>query len=146
MRGVFARLVRTGVEEGLRQFLELVDHPDVARFPAREVYVELGRIECREGRSLEALLAAYRIGAGVAWRRTAARARERGMDADTLALLAESIFAYIDELSSLSAEGFAAEQSEVAGEAERRRRALVALLVRDPPADPATVEAAARDA
>ena len=63
-----------------------------------------------------------------------------------LALLAESIFAYIDELSAASAEGFAREQSAAAGEADRRRAALARLLIQHPPADPAEVELAARDA
>ena len=35
---------------------------------SREVYVELGRGEFREGRGLDALLRAYRLGARVAWR------------------------------------------------------------------------------
>ena len=114
--------------------------------PERELYAELGRGEAREGRSLEALLAAYRIGARVAWRRAAARARELELDGETLALLAESIFAYIDELSAASAEGFAREQSAAAGEADRRRAALARLLIQHPPADPAQIELAARDA
>jgi hypothetical protein len=61
-------------------------------------------------------------------------------------LLAESIFAYIDVLSAESAEGHALEQSAAASEAELRRRRLVRLLVRDPPAERAVVEAAAGDA
>jgi hypothetical protein len=118
----------------------------LAPLPERELYAELGRGEAREGRSLEALLAAYRVGARVAWRQAAARARELELDRDTLALLAESIFAYIDELSAASAEGYAREQSAAAGEADRRRAALARLLIAHPPADPAQIELAARDA
>ena len=44
----------------------------------RDIYFELGRGEAREGRPLEALLSAYRIGARVAWRHAAAGARQRG--------------------------------------------------------------------
>jgi len=82
----------------------------------------------------------------VAWRRAAERARELGLDDEVLALLAESIFAYMDELSAVSAEGFAREQSAAAGELDRRRAALARLLVQSPPADPAAVELAAREA
>jgi hypothetical protein len=46
--------------------------------------------------------------------------------------LGEAIFAYIDELSGLSAAGYAEEQSASAGETERRRRRLVRLLVQQP--------------
>ena len=66
-------------------------------------------------------------GARVAWRHAAAAARGAGLGADALAPLAEAVFAFIDELSARSAEGFAYEQSLVAGEAAGRRRALVQL-------------------
>jgi hypothetical protein len=146
LEGAFAEGVRSGVEGALSQFLDVVEDGHAGPLPARELYADLGRGEAREGRSLEALLAAYRIGARVAWRRAAERARELELDDEVVALLAESIFAYIDELSAASAEGFAREQSAAAGEAERRRAALVRLLIQSPPADPAAVELAARDA
>src|SRR5205807_2769190 len=100
----------------------------------------------RAGRSLESLLGAYRVGARVAWRRLAAAGVEAGLEPDTLYLLAESIFAYIDMLSAESAEGHALAQSAAAGEAQLRRRRLVRMLVRDPPEDDAAVQAAASDA
>jgi hypothetical protein len=86
------------------------------------------------------------VGARVAWRRFAAAGAAAGLEPDTLYLLAESIFAYIDGLSAESADGHALEQSAVAGEAQLRRRRLVRLLVRDPPEDEAAVRAAASDA
>jgi hypothetical protein len=55
------------------------------------------------------------------------------------------VFAYIDELSALSAEGYAEEQSVAAGEAERRRRRLARLLLADP-VDIDGVRGAAADA
>ena len=76
---------------------------------------------------MEALLAAYRIGARVAWRRVAEAARAAELGEEILARLAESIFAYIDELSAASAEGHAQEQAAAAGEAQRRRRRLATL-------------------
>ena len=100
----------------------------------------------RSGRSLDSLLSAYRVGARVAWRRFAAVGVEAGLEPDTLYLLAESLFAYIDVLSAESAEGHALEQSAVAGEAELRRRRLVRLLVREPPAEARAVRAAANEA
>ena len=60
---------------------------------------------------------------------------EAGLEPETLYLLAESIFAYIDMLSAESAEGYAIEQSAAASEAELRRRRLVRMLVREPPLD-----------
>ncbi|HEX2233074.1 MAG TPA: helix-turn-helix domain-containing protein, partial [Thermoleophilaceae bacterium] len=110
------------------------------------VYVNLGRGEMLAGRRLDALLAAYRLGARVAWRRLAGAGQRAGLEPRTLYLLAESIFAYIDELSGDSIEGYAREQAAAAGETQRRRRRLVALLVQDPPADRAAIEATAAEA
>jgi hypothetical protein len=143
LEGDFGLTVRGGVEQALSQFVEMALNPGVGRTGGRDVYVELGRREVREGRSLEALLAAYRVGARVAWRRLAQVGLDAGLPPEVLVLLAESIFAYIDQLSAESAEGFAAEQAERAGEIERRRAALIALLVQRPAPEPAAVTAAA---
>jgi PucR C-terminal helix-turn-helix domain len=144
LEGPFGDGIREGVQEALRHFLAEVEAGGHVARP--DVYAALGRGEMRAGRSLESLLSAYRIGARVAWRRFAAAGVAAGLEPETLYLLAESIFAYIDVLSSESAEGHALEQSAAASEAELRRRRLVRMLVRDPPPDPAAVEAAAADA
>jgi PucR C-terminal helix-turn-helix domain len=146
IEGSFGDALRLGVEEALGQFVQMIEHPETGREIGRDVYVNLGRTEMRAGRSLDALLAAYRLGARVAWRRLAAAGEEAGLEPGTLYRLAEAIFAYIDELSAESIEGYTREQAETAGEAQRRRRRLVGLLVQDPPADRASVERAAADA
>jgi hypothetical protein len=144
--GSFGRGVRTGVTEALRQFVELIRSPSGARGPGRDVYVALGRGELRQGRTLDALQSAYRVGARVAWRRLAASARRAGVEPEVLSLLAESIFAYIEELSADSVEGYAEARSRLEGERRRRRRELVTLLVRDPPVEQADLRAAAETA
>jgi PucR C-terminal helix-turn-helix domain len=144
LEGAFGAGLRGGVEEGLGHFLAEIEAGGPV--PRTDVYVALGRGEMRAGRSLDTLLSAYRVGARVAWRRFAAAGVEAGLEPDTLYLLAESIFAYIDVLSAESAEGHALEQSAAAGEAELRRRRLVRLLVRDPPVDGGTAAAAAGEA
>jgi PucR-like helix-turn-helix protein len=146
LEGAFGAGVRVGVEQALTEFVDLVESPARDRSAWREVYVRLGRGEARVGRTMEALLAAYRIGARVAWRRVAEVARAAGLGEEVLALLAESIFAFIDELSGASAEGYAQEQAAAAGEAQRRRRRLVTLMIQAPPADEAAVEDAAGEA
>jgi hypothetical protein len=144
LEGPFGEGIRAGVQEALRHFLaEIEAGGPVAR---TDVYRRLGRGEMRAGRSLDSLLSAYRIGARVAWRRFAAAGVAAGLKPETLYLLAESIFAYIDVLSGESAEGHALEQSAAASEAELRRRRLVRMLVRESPAEPDAIEAAAADA
>jgi PucR-like helix-turn-helix protein len=146
LEGSFGRGVRTGVTEALRQFVELIRSPSGARGPGRDVYVALGGGELREGRTLDALQSAYRVGARVAWRRLAATARRAGVEPEVLSLLAESIFAYIEELSADSVEGYAEARSRLEGERRRRRRELVSVLIREPPAEEADVRAAAEAA
>ena len=146
LEGAFGRGLRVGVQEALRQFLELIGRQGTEQPLAREIYRGLGRGELRAGRRLDALQAAYRMGARVAWRHVSARARAAGADAETVSLLAESIFAYIDEISAESVEGYAQAQAAAAGEQQRRRQRLVRLLVADPPADEAAIQAAAADA
>jgi PucR C-terminal helix-turn-helix domain len=126
--GGFGAAVRTGVDEALHRFVALIRDPDSAEGASRQVYVALGRGEHRVGRTLDSLQAAYRVGARVAWRRCARAGERAGLDQPTVARLAEAIFAYIDELSADSVEGYAQAQSEVAGVQERRREELVAAL------------------
>jgi len=129
LEGRFGRGIRTGVDEALLQFVALIRDPDAGRHRGREVYVALGRGEQRVGRTLDALQAAYRVGARVAWRRIAGAGHRADLGSEHLALLAEAIFAYIDELSADSVEGYAEAQAEVEGLRRRRRQELAATLV-----------------
>jgi hypothetical protein len=126
MEGPFGRGVRMGVERALTRFVEGLDEdPEL-----RAVYVALGRGEARSGRSLDALLGAYRVGARLAWERFSAAGREAGVAPDELFDLAARIFTYIDRISAESAEGWTAEAAVAEAERGRRRRALVRLLSR----------------
>ena len=62
----------------------------------------------RAGRSLDALLSAYRIGARLAWERFVAAGEAAGHEPRTLYRLASAIFDYIDGISAESVEGFTA--------------------------------------
>jgi hypothetical protein len=146
LEGPFGKALRSGVEEALGHFTSMVENPGADPDEGREVYLNLGRGEMRAGRSLDALLAAYRLGARVAWRRLAAAGERAGLPPHTLYALAEAIFAYIDELSADSIEGYAREQAAAAGTLQRRRQRLAALLVQEPPATAATIEAEAANA
>ena len=144
LEGEFGVGVRAGVEEALTHLVREIEASGPVERP--HVYTRLGRGEMRAGRSLDSLLSAYRIGARVTWRRVAAAGEASGLEPATLYLLAESIFAYIDVLSAESAEGYALEQTAIAGKTELARRRLVRVLVRDPPSEPELVQAAAHEA
>lgn len=145
LEGRFGRGIWTGVNEALLQFVSLIRDPDAGR-RGREVYVELGRGEQRVGRTLDSLQAAYRVGARVAWRRMSEAGRRTGLDPEPLTLLADAIFAYIDELSADSVEGYAEAQGTVEDIRRQRRQELATLLLRDPPVAAPDLAAAAQSA
>src|SRR5918996_6620672 len=76
LEGSFGRGVRSGVGAALTRFVNDIERPGADPERWRQVYFELGRGELRQGRTLESLLAAYRVGARVAWRRIAEAATE----------------------------------------------------------------------
>ena len=146
LEGEFGVTLRYGVERALRRFVDEIEHPGGVSARDRRTYIELGRGEMRQGRTLNALLAAYRVGAQVSWRRFVEAGVKADLDPAVLYRLGEAIFAYIDEISGESIEGYAAEQSALAGEDQQRRAQLVRLLASDPPAAPDALRAAAERA
>jgi hypothetical protein len=131
LEGPFGRALRIGVERALARFVDGIERPGAGDGGAREIYVALGRGEMRAGRSLDALLSAYRIGARLAWERFVAAGEAAGHEPRTLYRLASAIFDYIDGISAESVEGFTEERAAAEGERQRRRRALARLLARD---------------
>jgi PucR C-terminal helix-turn-helix domain len=109
-----------------------------------ELFEEIGRVQWREGREISALLSAYQVGARVAWRYVSGAALETGVEPDTLAALAEAVFAFVDQLSSASARGYVREQSQSVAERELLRDELVELLLSDRSNTTAVRAAAAR--
>ena len=146
MEGTFGQMVRLGVEVALGRFMDMVADPKADVTRARDTYLNLGRGEFHAGRSLDALLAAYRVGARLAWRRFVEAGTAAGLSPDALFSLGEAIFAYIDEISAESADGYAEEQSAAAGESQRRRRRLVRLLAQEPPPGDEAIRTAAQAA
>lgn len=146
LEGEFGVTLRYGVERALRRFVDTIEHPGGVSARDRRTYIELGRGEMRQGRTLNALLAAYRVGAQVAWRRFVEAGVRAGLEPPVLYRVGEAIFAYIDEISGESIEGYAAEQSALAGEDQQRRAQLVRLLASDPPVAPEVLRAAAERA
>jgi PucR C-terminal helix-turn-helix domain len=146
MEGEFGQVVRLGVEVALSRFVDVLVGERSGETRARETYINLGRGEYHAGRSLEALLAAYRVGARLCWRRFVEAGTAGSLPPHALYDLGEAIFEYIDELSAESAEGYAEEQSTAAGESQRRRRRLVRLLAQEPPPAQEAVRTAAQAA
>ncbi|GAA4669553.1 helix-turn-helix domain-containing protein [Nocardioides nanhaiensis] len=114
--GPMGATINNAVQVALGGFLSLATRkrgvdPQSPNAPATQGAYQLGRGEARGGRTTDALLAAYRIGARVAWQRMSASAVVAGLDARTVASFAGLIFAYIDELSAASVAGHADESA-----------------------------------
>jgi hypothetical protein len=140
--------VENAVQMALAGFLRLAARGRVVDqaqplSPALEGAYALGRGEARSGRSADALLSAYRVGARVAWRELAETAVEAGVPADMLADFAELVFAYIDELSAASVAGHADELETSGRVRQGYLDRLASGILRGDPAD-ALVAAAER--
>ncbi|WP_088317080.1 CdaR family transcriptional regulator [Kineosporia sp. R_H_3] len=117
---------------GFLTMAEQSESPD-AGMPLRPVLdaaYALGRGEARSGRTMAALLAAYRVGARVAWREWSAHCVELGMSPATLARFAELVFAYIDALSAASVTGHSDELA-VTGRVREQYRERLAKAILD---------------
>ena len=125
LEGSFGRGVRAGVSEALRQFVALIRDPDARpRARAARSTSALGRGELRAGPH-----ASTRSSPPTGWAPgspgggSPRRAARPASTPRTLSLLAESIFAYIDELSADSVEGYAEARSRARGRARAAARA-----------------------
>ncbi|WP_243418173.1 PucR family transcriptional regulator [Actinomycetospora cinnamomea] len=137
--------VTAGVLAVLGRVLSRAQDGEAERAEEREFFEELGRSQWREGRDLPDLLAVYQIGVRVFWHHVSAAALEVGLTPDAVAALAETVFFFVDRLSSASAHGYVLEQEEAGALRERHREELVDVMLAEP-ADPAAVRAAARRA
>jgi len=140
LSGGMGEIIGNAVQLALGGFLSLAGgrrgaDPGTPTAPAMEGAYQLGRGEARNGRSTDALLSAYRIGARVAWREMSARAVAAGIPAERLAGFAELVFAYIDELSAASVAGHTDELATTGRVRERLLERLAADLLDGSPTE-----------
>ncbi|MFA1551929.1 PucR family transcriptional regulator [Actinomadura chokoriensis] len=133
---------RITVEQAMAAFVDQVSGGGDGYERRDELCRVLGRSEAYQGRTLDALQAAYRVGVQVAWRRVASVARERRLPAEVMTRLAEALFAYIDELASLSVEGYL-EVRSLADELPGDHRRLLRMVLGPGAASGALAESAA---
>ncbi|MWA08220.1 helix-turn-helix domain-containing protein [Streptomyces sp. BA2] len=128
LSGSMGATIRRAVRTALGHYLDLASGKATGGDAGDAAY-ELGRGEVRDGRSMDALLSAYRVGARVAWRCLAAGAVPAGLPAAEVAKFAELTFAYIDELSAASAAGHADELAARGRDQERHLEHLARDLL-----------------
>ncbi|WP_253862528.1 helix-turn-helix domain-containing protein [Prauserella halophila] len=136
--GPYGRWMTDGVRHAIALFVDRLGEPAAASAPTaspesaprdgHEVHRRIGRQELHEGRSLDTLQHAYRIGVRVAWRRIMRLGRRSGFSSAVMSQLADRMLALMDELSSVALDGYREAKSEPADPVMAARRRLVRLL------------------
>ncbi|MFG2087469.1 MULTISPECIES: helix-turn-helix domain-containing protein [unclassified Spirillospora] len=144
--GPYGHVLRLSVEHNLAAFVDRV-----AALPGMSAVSEdsagtarmLGQYEAHEGRSMDCLQAAYRIGGQVAWRRVMKVAPRYDISSSVMSRLAEALFVYLDDLAAHSLDGYRrARERPIPALDERRRRLLHLLLDGPEPGDAVVAELA----
>ncbi|MFB9834492.1 PucR family transcriptional regulator [Actinoallomurus acaciae] len=130
--GPYGRTLRSGVERALAGFVEWISSPDAL---PDDICYKLGRFEAYEGRQLDVLQSAYRIGAQTGWRRVMALHQRHDLAPATVSVLADALFAYMEELASASVRGYREARAQLNDELQAGRRRLLRLIVDAAPRD-----------
>jgi hypothetical protein len=144
--GEMGRAISGAVQLALGGFLDLATasggvDPSLPIGPALEGAYKLGRGEARSGRTMDSLLAAYRVGARVSWRHMSDTAVAAGLGSGSLARFAELVFAYIDQLSAASVAGHSDELDSSGRVRRHHLERLGALLLTGRPVHDLTAAA-----
>ena len=95
MDSLFISGLMLGVQTALAEFADTVEGQGAPAAQRAWVYRRLGRSELAEGRSMDALQSACRLGGRLAWRRYARVARRVGMRPEQMVDLAEAVFTLV---------------------------------------------------
>lgn len=146
LEGEFGKMIVLAIEQAVVSCIDSIDDPVSTEDNWPKLFVEVGKRVHHDGGSLNSLQAAYRAGGRAAWRYIAELGQAHRFPAAVLCVGAEAIFAYVDEISSYSVEGYTLAQAMATGTLERRRRRLLELLLADPPSSPAAIATTAKAA
>jgi PucR C-terminal helix-turn-helix domain len=129
------------VTAAVASFIGQVAQPDRSMEPVLEEFRVIGSTAAREGRTLDGLQDALRLGARVAWRWLC----EAGaaLDRRELSRVGEAVFGYLDDLAAACAQGYTDARVQTTDDRQRR---LLALILADPPSRPEPIAALARAA
>ncbi|HZF91109.1 helix-turn-helix domain-containing protein [Streptomyces sp.] len=131
--------IRQGVEQALVTFVDRVADPGRRSELRDELLRRFGRVEAYEGRDLETLQGAYRLGARIALRRAKTVGRQHNLSPTLILSFADALFAYVEELEAITREGYAEVRERAASEVSALRRRLLHLILAAPPLPRTTV-------
>ncbi|WP_333771815.1 helix-turn-helix domain-containing protein [Streptomyces sp. IBSBF 2435] len=129
LEGPNARVIKIGIEQSIATFVDRVAAPTATTALRDDLCRRFGRFEAYEGRSLDNLQAAYRIGCQVALRRVRTVGRRYSLSASFMLTFADALFAYMGDLAELSREGYVQALAELGEEPDNRRRRLLRRIL-----------------
>ncbi|MBY8876427.1 helix-turn-helix domain-containing protein [Actinacidiphila acidipaludis] len=129
LEGPNARVIKFGIEQSIATFVDRVAAPTATSALRDDLCRQFGRFEAYEGRSLDSLQAAYRIGCQVALRRVRTVGRRYNLSASFMLTFADALFAYMGDLAELSREGYEQALAELGEEPDNRRRRLLRRIL-----------------
>jgi hypothetical protein len=132
MDGPYGIALRTGVQQALTSFFDSVADPSAPHEKRDHMCRMLGQYEAHEGRSLDSLQAAYRIGVHVGWRRVMDVGLRCSAPSAVMSWLADAMLAFMDELASLSLQGYLEAKARSAQSQQEWRRRLLRLILERP--------------
>jgi hypothetical protein len=133
MEGPYGQALTIAVEQALTTFVDRVADPTISMEQRDEVFRRMGEFEALEGRSLDSLQAAYRIGSHVAWQRVMRVGRRDGYSPWTVLVLADVLMSYMEELAELSRQGYVEAMAREDDVRWRWRQRLLRLILERPP-------------
>ncbi|MEU5260321.1 helix-turn-helix domain-containing protein [Amycolatopsis sp. NPDC021455] len=146
LEGEFGKMIVLAIEHAVLSCIDSIENLASTQDNWAKLFVEVGKRVHHDGGSLNSLQAAYRAGGRAAWRYIAELGQAHRFPAAVLCVGAEAIFAYVEEISSYSVEGYTLAQAMATGTLDRRRRRLFELLLASPPSSPAALATMAKAA
>ncbi|GAB3566529.1 PucR family transcriptional regulator [Amycolatopsis endophytica] len=146
LEGQFGEVIVRAIEQAVLSCLDSIEDLQAAQDRWGKMFHEVGKRVYHDGGSLNSLQAAYRAGGQAAWRYVSGFGQSMRLPVPMLCVSAEAIFAYVDEISSYSVEGYTLAQARATGTLERRRHRLLELILATPPSSPSAVSSMARAA
>jgi hypothetical protein len=134
MNGPYGQALRIGVQQALTSFFDSVADPAATHEERDQMCRRLGQYEALEGRSLDSLQAAYRTGVHVAWRRVMDVGLRCAAPSSVMSMVADAMLAFMDELASLSLQGYLETKARSAQTQEEWRHRLLRLILERPAA------------
>ncbi|MFL6144585.1 MAG: helix-turn-helix domain-containing protein [Labedaea sp.] len=135
LQGKFREVLVGAVEMAIVKCFDNICDPHAEQGDWKLMFRYAGKVEFLEGRTMDALQTAVRVGSRVVWRHLSTIGRRIGVRNDILFTVADAIFAWVDEISTEAIAGYTEAQSNASGALERRRKQLLKQIIAEPPVD-----------